>query len=153
MAIELEVQNASASEHLPGDDFFRKWVTAVLAGQGDFSLAVRIVDADEMRDLNQQYRGKNQPTNVLSFPTEIPESVVQELRYVPLGDIVLCAPVVEKEAGEQNKPPGNHWAHLTIHGVLHLLGHDHQAEEEAHTMESIERDLLAQLGIPDPYRV
>jgi len=151
MKLELEVQNASGSEAIPTEDDFRNWVSLTLDGKGEFILAVRIVDANEMQSLNSQYRGKDKVTNVLSFPAEIPESVTGKLRFKPLGDIVLCAPVVEREAEEQEKPVKNHWAHLTVHGALHLLGHDHQDEKEAEAMESLEREYLSGLGIPDPY--
>lgn len=151
MTLELEVQNASAMEDVPTEEEFRRWVELILAEKGEFLLAVRIVDAEEMQALNSQYRGEDKPTNVLSFPTEIPDPVTEKLRFKPLGDVVLCAPVVLREAADQKKPLKNHWAHLTVHGILHLLGHDHHDEEEARAMESLEREYLCDLGIPDPY--
>lgn len=152
MTIDLEVQDASGSDAVPGEEDFLKWITPVLKDKGNPALAVRIVDEAEMQSLNARYRGKDKPTNVLSFPTDIPAEVKAALGHAPLGDIVLCAPVVKREAAEQGKPETHHWAHLCVHGVLHLLGHDHQDDEEAEAMESLEREYLAALGIPDPYR-
>jgi probable rRNA maturation factor len=106
-----------------------------------------LVDEPESRALNERYRGKDRPTNVLSFPAELPE----ELDIPLLGDIVICAPLVAEEASSQGKPVEAHWAHLVVHGVLHLLGHDHQLESEAREMEALEVELLASLGFPNPY--
>ena len=114
---------------------------------GDAELLIRLVDRRESRQLNTRYRHKNNATNVLSFPADLPEEVGLAL----LGDIVICAPVVAEEARDQHKTAEAHWAHLTIHGILHLLGHDHQLEEEAAEMESIESRILKSLGFPDPY--
>ncbi len=110
-------------------------------------LAIRIVDADEGRALNRDYRGKDYATNVLSFPAELPPGVQLPL----LGDLAICAPVVQREALEQGKREKDHWAHLTVHGVLHLLGYDHLADDEAETMEALERRILAGLSIANPY--
>ena len=110
-------------------------------------LAIRLVDEREGRSLNRHYRGKDYATNVLSFPAELPEGVTLPL----LGDLVVCAPVVAREARKQGKLPAAHYAHLTIHGVLHLLGLDHDNEREALVMEQLERDILATLGYTDPY--
>ncbi|WP_439107964.1 rRNA maturation RNase YbeY [Congregibacter sp.] len=108
---------------------------------------LRIVDVPEMQQLNAQYRGKDRPTNVLSFPAELPEDVTLDL----LGDIVICAPVVQEEAASQGKPLAAHWDHMLIHGVLHLLGFDHESDAEATHMESLETQALATLGWPCPY--
>lgn len=151
MTVELHVQNASDSGAVPTADDFRAWAAQVLAGKDSVSVSIRVVNADEMQALNGQYRGMDNPTNVLSFPASIPPEILEQLDRTPLGDIAICAQVVEAEALAQGKPPANHWAHLTVHGLLHLLGHDHQDEEEAKTMESLERKYLADLGIPDPY--
>ncbi|MEJ2535041.1 MAG: rRNA maturation RNase YbeY [Gammaproteobacteria bacterium] len=115
------------------------------------SLALRIVDAPESETLNRRYRGKEGPTNVLSFPAHLPESIVSELPERPLGDLVICAPLVASEAAEQGKRLDDHWAHLCVHGVLHLLGHDHEDAEEAAAMEALETTILGELGVPDPY--
>ena len=129
---------------------FRKWVAAALKGRiREADLAIRIVGTKEGRALNRHYRGKDYATNVLSFPAELPEGV--ELPMPLLGDLVLCAPVVAREAREQKKALTAHYAHLTVHGALHLLGWDHEDEREADCMEQLEREILAELGIDDPY--
>jgi probable rRNA maturation factor len=110
-------------------------------------LSIRIVGSREGRALNLRYRGRDYATNVLSFPAELPPGVTLPL----LGDIVIAAPVVAREAREQDKPLRDHYAHLTVHGVLHLLGYDHQREHDAARMEALEKRILASLGIPDPY--
>jgi probable rRNA maturation factor len=134
---------------LPAALSFRRWVGAALSGRIlRADLALRIVDEREGKCLNRHYRGKSHPTNVLSFPAELPKGVKLPL----LGDIVLCAPVIAREAREQHKPLNAHYAHLTVHGVLHLLGFDHNNTREANAMEAIEREILAGLGLPDPYQ-
>ena len=147
MTIELDIQNATVFEPVPGREQFSLWVESALHGRGNCELTLRLVDKDESRELNSRYRGKDKPTNVLSFPADLPEGVNIPL----LGDIVICAPLVEEEAVEQHKLPAAHWAHLVIHGVLHLLGHDHQDEKDAMEMEIVEIELLASLGIGNPY--
>lgn len=152
MTIDFELQDVSGANSVPDVEQFRSWLSTVLAERGDVSLAVRVVDAEEMAALNTRYRGREEPTNVLSFPADLPEPVRNALESNPLGDIVICAPLVEAEALSQDKPATSHWAHLTIHGVLHLLGYDHQAEAGAREMEALEVRCLSALGIPDPYR-
>jgi len=147
MTIELEVQRATSFEPLPDDRQFERWVSAALQRTGEVILTIRIVDREEMRALNMRYRGKDSATNVLSFPAEVPAEVELPL----LGDIVLCAPLVADEAQAQDKPVEAHWAHLTVHGVLHLLGHDHQDARDAEAMEGLEVRILESLGIGDPY--
>jgi len=135
---------------LPSAVSFRRWVEAALRGakrRKPAELAIRIVDIDEGRALNRDYRGKDYATNVLSFPAELPPGVALPL----IGDLAICAPVVLREATEQGKAARDHWAHLTIHGVLHLLGYDHIEDSEAQTMEALETRILAGLGIADPY--
>jgi probable rRNA maturation factor len=135
---------------VPAAASFRQWVEAALRGakrRRATELSIRVVDADEGRTLNRDYRGKDYATNVLSFEAELPPGLALPL----IGDIVICAPVVAREAAEQGKPPRDHWAHLTVHGVLHLLGYDHLEEAEAEAMEALETRVLARLGIPDPY--
>ena len=110
-------------------------------------LSIRIVDIAEGRALNRDYRGKDYATNVLSFPAELPPGVSLPL----IGDLAICAPVVAREAAEQGKDPRDHWAHMTVHGVLHLLGYDHIQDNEAEAMEALETRILAGLGIADPY--
>jgi probable rRNA maturation factor len=133
---------------LPSAQSFKKWAAAAVEGRIlRADLAIRIVDNKEARSLNRHYRSKDYATNVLSFPADLPEGVNLPL----LGDLVICAPVVAKEAKEQGKPLAAHYAHLTVHGVLHLLGMDHEDDREALLMEQLERDILADLGFPDPY--
>jgi probable rRNA maturation factor len=148
--LELSIGYGVARRGVPAPASFRRWVTAALAGAGRrqaAELAIRVVDADEGRALNHQYRGKDYATNVLSFPAELPPGVDLPL----LGDLAICAPIVAREAAEQGKPPIHHWAHMTVHGVLHLLGFDHVDAAEAEAMEALEVRILAGLGIPDPY--
>jgi probable rRNA maturation factor len=147
--LELDLQVAcEASMELPGAAAFAKWASAALAGEREKAeLSIRLVDAEEARELNRNYRDKDYPTNVLSFPADIPEYVELPL----LGDIVICAPVVAAEAAEQRTGAEAHWAHMVVHGVLHLLGYDHIEDAEAETMETREREILAGLGFSDPY--
>lgn len=146
--VDVDVQYAVTDAALPGETLLGAWVRAALAGRADdVELTLRIVDRDEMSALNYDYRGKPGPTNVLSFPFEAPPGVELNL----LGDIVICAAVVRDEARAQGKPELDHWAHLVVHGVLHLLGYDHIEEDEARVMEALETKILAGLGLPDPY--
>jgi len=147
MTIELQVQRATRNEDLPSDSQFERWVRAALGDRAEAVLTIRIVDREEGRQLNANYRGKDAATNVLSFPADLPVEIDLPL----LGDIVMCAPVVAAEAEAQGKSAAAHWAHLTVHGVLHLLGHDHQQPAEAARMESLEISLLDSLGIANPY--
>ena len=137
---------------IPAAASFRKWAVAALAGRfREVDGAIRIVDSREGRSLNRHYRGKDYATNVLSFPAELPEGLPEEFHMPLLGDLVICAPVVAREAREQGKLPAAHYAHLTVHGLLHLLGCDHEDEREAEAMERLEREILAGLGFDDPY--
>src|SRR5690606_8195935 len=152
--LDVSVGYALPRAGIPAATSFRKWVAAALAGRiREADLAIRIVDAKEGRALNRHYRGKDYATNVLSFPAEMAEGVKlpKGVRMPLLGDLVICAPVVAREAKEQGKALNDHYAHLTVHGVLHLLGWDHEDEREAECMEKLEREILAGLGIGDPY--
>ena len=150
--LDVSVSYALPRAGLPAANSFRKWVAAALAGRiREADLAIRLVDAREGRALNRHYRGKDSATNVLSFPAELPEGLPEGVRLPLLGDLVLCAPVVAREAREQRKPLAAHYAHLTVHGVLHLLGWNHEDEREAECMEALEREILAGMGIDDPY--
>ena len=120
---------------------FVRWARAALVGGGE--ITIRLVDPDEGQELNAEYRGKDYATNVLSFPYDT-EPVV-------MGDLVICPSVVAREASEQNKPLAAHYAHLTVHGMLHLQGWDHDNDDDAEAMENEEKDILAALGYPDPY--
>jgi probable rRNA maturation factor len=145
---DVSVSYGLARVGLPSAQSFKKWAAAAVKGRIlRADLAIRVVDNKEARALNRHYRGKDYATNVLSFPADLPEGVNLPL----LGDLVICAPVVAKEAKEQGKAVAAHYAHLTVHGVLHLLGLDHEDDREALLMEQIERDILADLGFPDPY--
>ena len=147
MNLVVDIESAS-SEAAPEEEDIRRWIHAALANrQSDTEISVRLVDTQEMSRLNLAYRGKTGPTNVLSFPAELPA----ELGLPLLGDIVICAPVVIREAAEQGKTPTAHWAHMTVHGTLHLLGYDHQEDPEAETMEALETAILATLHYPCPY--
>ncbi len=149
--LELDLQIATdATEHLPSEADFRLWVEKALPTLSDeFEVTIRIVDEDESQALNHEYRGKDKPTNVLSFPFEAPPGLELPL----LGDLVICKKIVEQEAKEQEKPLLHHWAHMTIHGILHLRGYDHINDDEADEMESLETQLLASLSISDPYLI
>lgn len=148
MTIILDIQSASTSEDAPDEQSIKRWVGAVIdSNQGDTELSVRIVDEPEGKLLNETYRGTSGATNVLSFPFEN-----QTPEPLPLiGDIVVCAPIVEREAQQQNKDLNAHWAHMIIHGVLHLLGYDHQNDSEAAVMEGLETEIMQKLGFPPPY--
>lgn len=151
--LDVAVGYALPRAGLPASVSFRRWVAAALAGRiREADLAIRLVDAPEGRNLNRHYRGKDYATNVLSFPADLPEGLPEGVRLPLLGDLVLCAPVIAREAAEQGKPLAAHYAHLTVHGTLHLLGWDHADEVEAEAMEQLEREILAGLGIDDPYR-
>nr|WP_298108890.1 rRNA maturation RNase YbeY [uncultured Pseudomonas sp.] len=147
--LELDLQIASDAGNLPSEAQFRTWCELALRQRSaDSELTIRLVDEAEGRELNHTYRQRDYATNVLSFPADVPDGLLD----IPLlGDLVICAPVVEREALEQNKPAHAHWAHMVIHGCLHLLGYDHIEDEEAEEMEALERELLAELGLPDPY--
>lgn len=152
--LDVSVSYAAGRTGVPAAPSFRKWVAAALASRiRDADLAIRIVGAKEGRALNRHYRGRDYATNVLSFPADIADGVKlpKGVRLPLLGDIVLCAPVVAREAREQRKPVSAHYAHLTVHGTLHLLGWDHQDPREAECMEALEREVLAGLGVADPY--
>lgn len=151
--LEVAVGYALPRKGVPAAVSFRKWVAAALRGRiREADLAIRLVGAREGRALNRHYRGKDYATNVLSFPAELPEGLPKGVKLPLLGDLVLCAPVVAREAKEQNKDLRAHYAHLTVHGCLHLLGWDHEEPREAEAMEGLERVILAGLGLPDPYR-
>mgnify|MGYP001812538820 FL=1 len=149
----VDVQFASSSSNVPADNTVGSWVASVLE-QLDFTdtveVSVRIVDEDESRTLNREYRDQDKPTNVLSFPSGIGGYMPGD-EPTPLGDIVICAPVVALEAAAQGKALDDHWAHLVVHGTLHLLGFDHESDAEAMEMEGLEREILAARGISDPY--
>lgn len=155
MTIEVDYQQAyphddDAGASLPSLADIQRWVSAVAAAQqlSDKELTVRLVDKHESQTLNHAYRGKDKPTNVLSFPFECPPEVPINL----LGDLVVCVPVIVDEAHQQQKNVTHHYAHMIVHGMLHLLGYDHQNDKDAERMEALEKQILSQLDIDDPYR-
>ena len=153
MSVDLQVQRATKSATTPEDEQFRHWAELALGGtENGYSLAIRIVDEEEGQRFNHDFRGKDYPTNVLSFATDFPEGLPDEIQQSQLGDLLMCAPVVAREAIEQGKREIDHWAHLTVHGVLHLLGYDHEDETDAHRMEALETEILAKSVISDPYQ-
>ncbi|HGK7310506.1 rRNA maturation RNase YbeY [Aeromonas hydrophila] len=149
MSVTLDLQLASAStDGLPSEAQLQGWLDGTILGfQQEAEVTVRIVDEAESNELNLTYRGKDKPTNVLSFPFEAPPGLELPL----LGDLVICRQVVEREAAEQGKPLMAHWAHMVVHGSLHLLGYDHIEDDEAEEMEALERDIMQELGFADPY--
>ena len=148
-SIFVDLQIATENiEGLPTEEQIVQWATAAVQPEGDeVEMTVRIVDEVESHELNLAYRGKDRPTNVLSFPFECPDEVELPL----LGDLVICRQVVEREAAEQEKPLMAHWAHMVVHGSLHLLGYDHIEDNEAEEMESLETQIMQGLGFDDPY--
>ena len=150
MSVILDLQLACADEAgLPSEADFQRWLdAAVLPFQEEAEVTIRLVDEAESHELNLTYRGKDRPTNVLSFPFECPPGIELPL----LGDLIICRQVVEREAAEQGKTLSAHWAHMVVHGSLHLLGYDHIEEEEADEMEALEKEFMATLGFPDPYQ-
>jgi probable rRNA maturation factor len=142
------IQNATDAADLPDETDFARWVNLPLkAHQCCGEVLIRLVDETESAELNDTYRHKNGPTNILSFPFDAPVEIESDL----LGDLVICVPVVQREAMQQGKPIRHHWAHIVIHGVLHLLGYDHIDDSDAQKMETLEINLLKTLNIPNPY--
>ena len=155
MQIELDLQNTIDSNQIPAFEKMQSWIHAVLEKVDcNFErpeITVRIVSCEECQQLNSDYRGKDKPTNVLSFPFEAPEMIPAEELGEFLGDLVICEQVLQREAEQQNKSIDSHWAHLIIHGILHLLGFDHIEEQDANRMEALEVELMKELGFEDPY--
>ncbi len=144
----IDVQIASKAISIPTREKLCSWCTSALSTKNiNSSLALRVVDNDEMINLNSQFRQQPKTTNVLSFPSDLPP----ELELEELGDIVICAPVVESEAVEQNKLLEAHWAHMVVHGTLHLQGYDHIETNDAEEMEALEEKIITGLGFPAPY--
>lgn len=158
MSAMLDFENTCPQcQGVPGEEEFHNWVKLALSDiptsttKKPFVVGIRIVDELESTQLNNQYRHKEYATNVLSFANDLPTNILDSFEEVPLGDLVICAAVVVREAGEQNKTLQAHWAHMVIHGVLHLLGFDHENEDDAEEMENLECTILARLGFANPY--
>lgn len=159
--LNVTVQIASSRSGVPHARSFSVWANAAFAATrpargarnaaGEWALTIRIVGAAESRTLNRTWRGKDKPTNVLSFPAQAHTPPGLHMEESELGDLAICAPVVTREAREQDKPARSHWAHMVVHGVLHLMGYDHENDRDAAVMESRERKILAQFGITNPY--
>ena len=151
MHLSLDLDNGCKDADSPDENQLRRWISAALRSQAgshdDTEIALKIVDETEGAALNQQYRGRQGATNVLSFPF----TAVTPDPLPMLGDLVICAPVVAREAAEQNKSSEAHWAHMLVHGVLHLLGHDHLTDEDAERMGALETQIMQQMGYPAPY--
>jgi len=167
-AVELNLEVQYALEQvttttLPSEEQFQTWIKAALVDNSSLdrpvSLTVRVVSSDEIQQLNHQFRGKDRPTNVLSFPFEYPAELPAELmselmsEEQILGDLAICADVLESEAQQQEKTLNDHWAHMVVHGCLHLLGYDHIKDEDAEVMEALEVTILSKLKISDPYHI
>ena len=156
MTVDVEVQYVSEAEGIPDQVQIQSWVESALTlskekEEEQVELVVRVVGKEESAQLNQQYRGKQGATNVLSFPFEMPDEVKESGDMNLLGDLVICAPVVEEQAKEQGKELFAHWAHMVVHGCLHLTGYNHEEPEEAEEMESLETTILTEMGFPSPY--
>ena len=148
--IIVDLQIACDDKVIPEKIDFQRWVESALVPYNKpFELTVRLVNIEESRELNHQYRGKDKATNVLSFPFDVPEGIELDL----LGDLVICVDVVEQEAKEQQKNVNAHWAHMTVHGCLHLLGFDHIEDDEADEMDALETKIITGLGYPAPYEI
>lgn len=148
MMVTADIQVACQGS-VPSEQQFQAWAESALSSvDEDCELSIRLVEEEESAELNETYRSKQGSTNVLSFPFEAPIAITPRL----LGDLVICLPVIEREAQEQSKQLEHHWAHMVVHGCLHLLGYDHIADDEAEIMESLEREILKSLSIEDPYR-
>lgn len=148
----LAFQNVSGTPDLPPVESFKRWVCAALNGRVTGEIVVRVVDRVESQALNRRYRDRDQPTNVLAFPAAPLQAPLAIDELTPIGDLVICAPLVRAEAKRQGVAEEAHWAHMVVHGCLHLLGFDHQTGDQATAMERRETALLEALGFPDPYR-
>ena len=153
MGLQLDIQNPEDYLTLPAEVDLLQWAQAAWQEDGEAGVVLRIVAEAESQQLNRDFRGKDYPTNVLSFPYDAPPIPLEDDETEYLGDLAICLPVVEREAAEQRKTPTQHWAHLLVHGLLHLQGYDHITDDEAETMEALEARILATLGFPDPYQL
>jgi len=150
--LELIIQNQQQDYELPAAELMQKWAAQALMTDADAQVSLQVVDSKEGQQLNNDYRGKDKPTNVLSFPMELPAELVAQMEQQMLGDLVVCAQVVDEEAELQKKTTEAHWAHMLVHGMLHLQGYDHIEDDEAEEMEQQEIKILHQLGFENPYQ-
>jgi probable rRNA maturation factor len=154
---QIIMQHASCGFYVPDDQLLTQWARHALKTQsdalpqGDIEVTIRIVDRDEISELNNRYRHKLGPTNILSFAFDMPEEIISEITI--LGDLVICAEIIEHEAKSQGKEINAHWAHMIIHGILHLLRYDHEQEADAIIMETKEITILNELGFSNPYYI
>jgi len=156
MTTRIEVSNRSTGYWVPGEALCQGWIGQTLSAAGQqrpCAVSLCFVDPGESADFNERYRRRNGPTDVLSFPCALPRSLGELLDHEPIGDIVVCAALAQQQAEARQQPLPHRWAHLLVHGCLHLLGFDHNEEREAARMEQMEIEILGKLGIPDPYRV
>lgn len=153
MSLLIDIQNPENYSTVPAEADVLHWAQAAWQSDGEAGVVVRIVDAAESQELNRDYRQKDCPTNVLSFPYDAPPIPLEDDETEYLGDLVICLPVVEREAAEQGKTLTQHWAHLLVHGLLHLQGYDHITDSEAEEMETLETEILGKLGFPAPYQL
>lgn len=151
--LDLMIENRQQSFEVPAEDLMLKWAEAALLNDKEAQASLRIVDAEEIQQLNNDYRDKNKATNVLSFPMELPQELINEMDVLVLGDLVICAQVVAEESVQQKKTAAEHWAHMIVHGMLHLQGYDHIDDDEAEQMEVLETKILNQLGFDNPYQL
>lgn len=152
----VDITNDSDTHWVPEQSLCEDWLNSALKTaqqESPCNISLKFVDQATSAELNRQYRGKQSATNVLSFPAVFPDALAQQLDFLPLGDIVVCPEILEQEAMQQGKEAKAHWAHLLIHGLLHLLGFDHETAECANTMEKLEIKALERLGFPNPYLV
>jgi len=150
--LELIVQDQQQDYELPSTELMQKWAAQALMVDTDAQVSLQVVDSKESQQLNNEYRGKDKPTNVLSFPMELPDELIAQMEQAVLGDLVVCAQIVAEEAQQQNKTTEAHWAHMLVHGMLHLQGYDHIEDDEAEKMEQQEIRILHQLGFENPYQ-
>jgi probable rRNA maturation factor len=153
MSLLVDIQNDEDYTAIPSEADVLHWAQAAWQSEGEAGVVLRIVAEVESQELNREYRDKDYPTNVLSFPYDAPPIPLEADETEYLGDLVICLPVVEREAAEQGKTTLQHWAHLLVHGVLHLQGYDHISDAEAEEMESLETEILGKLGFPNPYQL
>ena len=157
MTVTVDIDNCCQHHWVPDAASCRDWLQATLqllqCSDGNFGLSLQFVSTAQSRALNRRYRGKTSATNVLSFPVQLPPAVLDKLAFRPLGDLAVCPALLQQEAARHNKPLRSHWAHITVHGILHLLGYDHQQAAAAAHMEQLEIEILKKFGISNPYLI